>query len=162
MRRRLLGMIGIGTAAVLMLSGFDSAMTCEDLQKNAVEAMKTVEQYSGTFDAGADISATLTQAGENGAQMTLPIEGEMQGSFSMTKEPLAAGIEMQFSGAAAGQQAAGSIYVLASARPYRGEQAVLGQVVAHTQHRGIVCAVQVYARYLVEPYQVDAAVQPAQ
>ena len=87
-------MIGIGTAAVLMLSGFDSAMTCEDLQKNAVEAMKTVEQYSGTFDAGADISATLTQAGENGAQMTLPIEGEMQGSFSMTKEPLAAGIEM--------------------------------------------------------------------
>ena len=109
MRRRLLGMIGIGTAAILMLSGFDSAMTCEDLQKNAVEAMKTVEQYSGTFDAGADISATLTQAGENGAQMTLPIEGEMQGSFSMTKEPLAAGIEMQFSGAAAGQQAAGSM-----------------------------------------------------
>ena len=43
MRRRLLGVLGVGTAAVMMLSGFDSAMTVADLEKNAVEAMKTAE-----------------------------------------------------------------------------------------------------------------------
>ena len=87
MRRRLLGVLGVGTAAVMMLSGFDSAMTVADLEKNAVEAMKTVEQFSGDFNAGADITVTVTQEGENGATMSLPLSGELTGSFCMTMEP---------------------------------------------------------------------------
>ena len=109
MRRRLLGVLGVGTAAVMMLSGFDSAMTVADLEKNAVEAMKTVEQFSGDFNAGADITVTVTQEGENGATMSLPLNGELTGSFCMTMEPMAAGMEMQFSGSGAGEEGSGSM-----------------------------------------------------
>ena len=109
MRRRLLGVLGVGTAAVMMLSGFDSAMTVADLEKNAVEAMKTVEQFSGDFNAGADITVTVTQEGENGATMSLPLSGELTGSFCMTMEPMAAGMEMQFSGSGAGEEGSGSM-----------------------------------------------------
>ena len=109
MRRRLLGVLGFGTAAVMMLSGFDSAMTVQDLQKNAAEAMKTVQQYSGTFSAGADVNVTVTQEGENGASMSMPLTGEITGSFSMTREPMAAGIELEFSGSGAGQEGSGSL-----------------------------------------------------
>jgi len=109
MRRRLLGVLGIGTAAVMMLSGFDSAMTVADLEKNSIEAIKTVEQFSGDFSAGADITVTVTQDAENGASMSLPLTGEMTGTFCMTKEPMAAGMEMQFSGSGAGQEGSGSM-----------------------------------------------------
>ena len=107
--RRLLGVLGVGTAAVMMLSGFDSAMTVADLEKNSFEAMKSAEQFSGDFSAGADVTVTVTQEGENGATMSMPLNGEMTGTFCMTMEPMAAGMEMQFSGSGAGEEGSGSM-----------------------------------------------------
>ena len=109
MRRKLLGLVGIGTAAVLMLSGFDSAMTVEELQNNAMEAFKSVEQYSGDFNADADVVMAISQAGENGAQMTMPLQGNVSGHFAMTKEPIGAAIDMEFSGSGAGMEGSGSM-----------------------------------------------------
>src|SRR5574344_74742 len=58
-----------------------------------------------------------------------------------------------------GQQSAGSKDVLSPAGAYRGGDAVCVQIVADALHPALVGTVELYARYLVEAYQVDAALQ---
>lgn len=113
MRKKLLGLIGIGTAAVLMLSGFDSAMTAGDLNAKAAEAVKAVEQCSGQIHAGADINMSVTQAVENGATMSVPVQGSMDGNFAITKEPFAASMDLQIAFSAMGETGDASMEIYA-------------------------------------------------
>ena len=103
MKKRMMGMAAAGAAAVLMLSGFDSAMTVSEIQENAMKAALEAQQCTVSFAGSADATLTATQAGEGGEQMTVPIAGEVTGTYRMSMEPLAMAAEISFSGSAMGE-----------------------------------------------------------
>ena len=109
MKKRMMGLVAAGAAAVLMLSGFDSAMTASDLQDNALNAVMGAQQCTVSFAGSADVSLIMTQEGEGGDQMTVPAAGEMTGTYRLSMDPLAIAADVSFSGSAMGQGGSGSM-----------------------------------------------------
>ena len=109
MKKRMMGMAAAGAAAILMLSGFDSATTVSEIQENAMKAALEAQQCTVSFAGSADATLTATQAGEGGEQMTVPIAGEVTGTYRMSMEPLAMAAEISFSGSAMGEGGSGSM-----------------------------------------------------
>ena len=66
MRKRIIGGIVAGAAAVLMLSGFDSAMTVPELQEKMKSALAEVNSVSAVITGRASSDLEISQGGEDG------------------------------------------------------------------------------------------------
>lgn len=103
MRKRIPAVVAVGAAAVLMLSGFDSAMTKEQLVENSMSAMGQVSSMSATMHGEAAANVHVSQEGENGMTMDVPITGNLDLSLNMNMEPLQVGMVFDYNMEAMGQ-----------------------------------------------------------
>ena len=108
MRKRILATIAAGSAAVLMLSGFDSTMTVEQLTDNAMNAMAQVTSMSATMHGQATAGVHVTQSAENGATMDIPMNGTIDVNMNLNMDPLQAEISFSYAADAMGQGSNGS------------------------------------------------------
>lgn len=101
MRTRAAALVAAAASSVLVLSGFDSAMTAKDLMAKAQEASGSLTQYSakGTIDADAAV-----QIGADAATATT-MAGTVTGSFTMefSMDPFALHIQGSVEANAMGQ-----------------------------------------------------------
>ncbi len=116
MKRRILGTIAAGAAAVLMLSGFDSAMTVVDLQTKMQEALAAAPQVSFVMNGTANANMIMVGSGEEAQTTELPLEGNVVLSCEMVKEPFQMHLGGSFLASAMGQGADGSMeaYIVAN------------------------------------------------
>lgn len=103
MRKKLVGVIAAGAASVLMLSGFDSAMTVQELTEKTKEAFSQVKTLNVSINAVADANLSIVQDVENGASMDVPINGTSDISMALSLEPFQAELYAKYSGEAMGQ-----------------------------------------------------------
>ena len=108
MRKRILATIAAGSAAVLMLSGFDSAMTAEQLTENSMNAMAQLTSMSATMHGQADAGVHVSQEGDDGATMDIPMSGTIDLNMDLNMEPLQAAISFSFAADAMGQGGTGT------------------------------------------------------
>lgn len=96
-----------GLASVLMLSGFDSAMTPQDLLDKAQKAQ--AEKDFGTIRIGLDADVVV-QIGEEASTATnAPMTGQGDMTVSYTVDPFAVSISGNLEGSALGQSGQGTI-----------------------------------------------------
>ena len=107
MRKRILSTIAAGAAAVLMLSGFDSAMTVQELQEKSKAALAEVDSMWVVMNGSANANLSMKQNGENGASMDIPINGNCDMSYRFVVDPFQLEVDIQYSGEAMGQGMAG-------------------------------------------------------
>lgn len=114
MRKRLVATIAAGAAAVLMLSGFDSAMTVQGLTEKSKSAMAQVSSLKADLQGNASMNLNISQGGEGGATMDIPINGMFGLNMQLNLDPLQMMVEMEYKGEAMGQGADAkmSMYVL--------------------------------------------------
>ena len=111
MKKRILGTIAAGAAAVLLLSGFDSAMTVQQLQEKTKEALAQATSMWVVIKGTADADLSMKQNTENGASMDIPINGNCEMDYRISLDPFQAGLSVQYSGEAMGQGTDGSMEV---------------------------------------------------
>ena len=134
MRKRILATIAAGSAAVLMLSGFDSAMTVEQLTENSKNAMAQMTSMSATMHGEAAAAVHVSQGGENGATMDIPMNGSLDMNMTFSMEPLQADISFNYAVDAMGQGGSGSFQVYmvenedGTGTAYAGQSADGGQM----------------------------------
>lgn len=134
MRKRILATIAAGSAAVLMLSGFDSAMTVEQLTENSRNAMAQMTSMSATMHGEAAAAVHVSQGGENGATMDIPMNGTLDMNMTFSMEPLQADISFNYAVDAMGQGGSGSFQVYmvenedGTGTAYAGQSADGGQM----------------------------------
>ena len=109
MRKRWISTLAAGAAAVLMLSGFDSAMTVDQLQENAKDALAQVTSLSVSMSVVADAGLNMRQNTENGASMDVPINGTGDVTLQLNMEPLQLGMTVNYDWSAMGQGMNGSM-----------------------------------------------------
>ena len=109
MRKRWISTLAAGAAAVLMLSGFDSAMTVDQLQENAKDALAQVTSLSASMSVVADAGLNMKQNTENGASMDVPINGTGDVTLQLNMEPLQLGMTVNYDWSAMGQGMNGSM-----------------------------------------------------
>ena len=114
MRRRIVSTIAAGAAAVLMLSGFDSAMTIQELQEKSKSAIAEVTSLSMMMNGRAAADLKMTQNAQDGASMNVPITGMLDISCQLNLEPLQLAFSFVYNAEAVGQGTEGSMemYVL--------------------------------------------------
>ena len=103
MRKRLVATIAAGAAAVLMLSGFDSAMTVQELTEKSKNAIAQASSLKADIQGEAAATLNVSQEGENGASMTIPINGLFNLNTQLNLDPLQIMLEMEYRGEAMGQ-----------------------------------------------------------
>ena len=111
MKKRILGTIAAGAAAVMLLSGFDSAMTVQELQEKTKDALAQATSMWVVVKGTADANLKLTQNTENGASMDIPINGNCDLDCRINLDPFQAGVSIRYSGEAMGQGTDGSMEV---------------------------------------------------
>lgn len=109
MRKKLTGILAAGAALAMMVSGTAMAMDAAELNQKTSEAFKDVQQYTVSFDGGAEAVMNVVQAGENGANMEFPLNGSVTGTAAVSLEPLAMSEQLTFSGSMMGQEMSGSV-----------------------------------------------------
>ena len=134
MRKRILATIAAGSAAVLMLSGFDSAMTVEQLTENSMNAMTQMTSMSATMHGQATAGVHVSQGGENGATMDIPMNGTLDLNMDLNMEPLQAAISFSYAADAMGQGGTGTFQLFmvenedGTGTAYAGQSADGGQM----------------------------------
>lgn len=103
MRKRIVATIAAGAAAVLMLSGFDSAMTVQKLSENAQSALSQVNSLSMDLEGDASASLRISQGGESGATMDVPVNGTLSIAAALMMDPFEMQVEMDYNAEAMGQ-----------------------------------------------------------
>lgn len=109
MRKKLVAAIAAGAAAVLMLSGFDSAMTVQELQEKSKDALAQVGSLSASLQGIANAAVHVTQDVENGATMDVPMNAGMDMVWNLNMDPFQTQIEVNYSLDAMGQGANGAM-----------------------------------------------------
>lgn len=107
--KRFLGMIAVGSAAVLMLSGFASAMTVQELQEKAKSALAQVNNMVIEMEGNAAAAMSISDGTEGGQSMDIPIKGNVELYMNMVIEPLQLAMEVSYEGEAMGQGGSGGI-----------------------------------------------------
>ena len=129
MKKRILGVIAAGCAAVLMLSGFDSAMTVEELQEKTKAAVADVGSMWVVVKGTADANLSMSQNTENGASMDIPINGNLDMDYRFNLEPFQMKVGIQYSGEAMGQGMNGGMEVYLLENEDGSGQAYMGNLV---------------------------------
>lgn len=109
MKKKTAGLMAAASAAILMLSGFDSAMTVQELQQKAKDAFAQMRSADITFDGGLQATLNLTQDVENGAAMDIPMNISGSGEWKLNMEPFRTQMDVQYSLEAMGQGNSGAI-----------------------------------------------------
>ena len=114
MRKRIIGGIVAGAAAVLMLSGFDSAMTVPELQEKMKSALAEVNSVSAVITGRASSDLEISQGGEDGDSMDIPIDGNFNFHYKMNLDPLQMEADISYDADAMGQGMRGDmgVYIL--------------------------------------------------
>lgn len=114
MRKKLAATIAAGAAAVLMLSGSASAMTVQELSERSKSAMAQIGSLKADIQGNAAANLRVSQEGENGATMDIPINGMFSVNTQLNMEPFQLGLQMEYRGEAMGQGMDGkmSAYIL--------------------------------------------------
>lgn len=98
-RNRLLASAAAASMSFLLLSGFDSSLTAEDVQKNMQEALASMGGLNANVQGTADVTIDISAGGET---QSLPISGSMNYTVTLIEEPF----QMALSGSASGDASA--------------------------------------------------------
>ena len=98
-RNKLLATCAAASMSFLLLSGFDSSLTLEDVTENMTASMGELGGLSCDVVGTADVSIDVTAGGET---QSMPISGSLNYSIQMTLDPFV----MAVSGSAAGDASA--------------------------------------------------------
>ena len=99
LRSRLLAVAAVAVSSVMLLSGFDSSMTAQDVMAKAQEANKGITQFSANAQANADVQLAVA-VGEQ--TTTMPMTGTMNMDIKYVLDPL----QMAMTGTASGDASA--------------------------------------------------------
>lgn len=104
---RVAGVAACALSAVMMLSGFDSAMTPEDLNKKSQEAV--AEKSNTTIKITMAADAKLVIGSDASTATTMPMNGNVDLQVAYTLDPFMMSMEGTLSGSAMGQSGDGSL-----------------------------------------------------
>ncbi len=111
--RRIGGILAAGAAVVLMLSGFDSSMTVEQLQKKSSSALAGVSSMEGSVEGTVDTVMTISEDAQSGDGTDVPVGGTAGLSYEIGMEPLAMDIDFSFDAVMMGQSFSSSMQMVA-------------------------------------------------
>ena len=84
-RNRLLAVAAVAVSSVMLLAGFDSSMTVEDLYKKTQEANASLTDFSAHASANGDIKLDVSASGTT---QSMPMSGSMDMDIQYTLSPL--------------------------------------------------------------------------
>ena len=105
-RNRLLAAAAAAVSSFLLLSGFDSALTVQDVISRGQEAMKDMNSISAQMTGVADVVLDMTAGEESNS---IPLKGDMDLQVQMTFEPFAYHVGGTMSGDASALGMAGEM-----------------------------------------------------
>lgn len=111
-KRRISTILAAGSAAVLMLSGFDSAMTVEQLQEKSEGALAGVTSMQGNLKGIANMILKISDGTEGGESVDVPMGGEFQFDYTLGLEPLLTDVKISYDAEMMGQIFSGSLQML--------------------------------------------------
>jgi len=103
---RLFVVTAAAAASFLLLSGFDSTLTVEDVNEKTKEALSTMNGFSATVSGVADASIDVAADGET---QSLAMKGELDYSVQITEEPFALAVSGSMAGDAAAMGVSGGL-----------------------------------------------------
>lgn len=106
-RSKIAGFTVCAVSAVMLLSGFDSAMTAESLYQKVQENASSVSSGSMTGSFSAD--AALQIGADASTAATMQMSGDVSFTASFNTEPYTVMLQADYSGSAMGQSAEGSV-----------------------------------------------------
>ncbi|HCI73796.1 MAG TPA: hypothetical protein DHV42_04560 [Lachnospiraceae bacterium] len=105
-RNRLLAVTAAAASSFLLLSGFDSALTVQDVNDHMREALSSMGGFSADMNATADILLDVAMGEQS---QSIPITGSMDMSVQLVEEPFALAVSGNAAGDASAMGVAGSI-----------------------------------------------------
>ncbi len=114
MRKRRIGsIVSVGAAVILMLSGFDSSMTAEQLQEKSASALAGVSSMEGSVSGTVDTVMTVSEDAQSGDSTDVPVGGTVELSYKVGLEPLAMDIDFSLDAVMMGQTFSSSMQMIA-------------------------------------------------
>ena len=104
LRNRLLALAAVSVSSIMLLSGFDSSMTVEDIMSKAQEANASLKQFSAHALANGDIQLDATVSGQT---QSMPMTGNMDMDMQYTLDPIEYSATATMSGDASAMGMAG-------------------------------------------------------
>ncbi len=105
LRNRMLAIASVAVSSVMLLSGFDSALTAGDIIDKSVEASKSLEQFSASMRGIVDMEVSYA-AGEQ--TQSIPINANVDVDLQYILNPFTCGLTGSVSGDASAVGVAGS------------------------------------------------------
>ena len=105
-RNRLLAVTAAAAMSFLLLSGFDSALTVEDVNEKTVEAMSSMGGLNADVQGTADVSIDISAGGET---QSLAVTGSMDYSVVLIADPFLMAVSGNLTGDASALGMAGSM-----------------------------------------------------
>lgn len=105
-RNRLLAVTAVAASSFLLLSGFDSALTAEDVSEKTTAAIAEMGGLNCDVKGTADISIDIAAGGET---QSLPITGSMDYSVQLLEDPLVMAVSGSMNGDASAMGMAGGM-----------------------------------------------------
>ncbi len=102
-------LIAAGAAAVLLLSGFDSAVTPEEISEGARAYIAESSGMEFTMEGSADARMKLTQEGSEENSLDVSLQASFLSTCVLNEEPLRLSLEAEASGDAMGQSMTGQL-----------------------------------------------------
>ena len=85
LRNRLLALAAVSVSSIMLLSGFDSSMTVEDIMAKAQEANASLTEFSAHAVANGDIQLDVSASGQT---QSMPMTGNMDMDLQYTFDPI--------------------------------------------------------------------------
>ena len=108
LRSRLLAVAAVAVSSVMLLSGFDSSMTAQDVMAKAQEANAGMTQFSANAQANADVQLAVA-VGEQ--TTTMPMTGTMNMDIKYVLDPLQMAMTGTASGYMVSEEDGGKVYI---------------------------------------------------
>lgn len=105
-RNRLLAITAASAASILLLSGFDSSLTVEDVQNNMQNAYSTMGGVSVQLTGNADVSIDMAAGDQT---QSIPLTGAIDCAVELTVDPLVMYVSANMNGDASAMGIAGSM-----------------------------------------------------
>ena len=85
LRNRLLALAAVSVSSIMLLSGFDSSMTVEDIMSKAQEANASLSQFSAHAVVNGDVQLDVSASGQT---QSMPMSGNMDMNMQYTLDPI--------------------------------------------------------------------------
>ncbi len=85
LRNRLLALAAVSVSSIMLLSGFDSSITVEDIVSKSQEANASLKQFSAHAVANGDVQLDATMSGQT---QSMPMTGNMDMDLQYTLDPI--------------------------------------------------------------------------